>query len=102
MLSSRSAIPEKRRIRQNAFQSGEMPILAALSFNEFGFSESAKIAEEYVSRALEVLKEAEKLDRETKKAASELRERAERLRADCQYVGAFQENREKFKKTPTQ
>lgn len=101
MQESRTAIPEKRRTGTVSFQSGEMPVLAALSFNEFGYSQSAKAAEEYVTRALEALRNAERLDRETKKAAQELRERAERLKADCRYVEAFQENREKFKKTPT-
>ena len=96
MRTPSSAIPEKRRTASPSFPSNEMPLLSALSFNEFGYGESAKVAAEYVSRAIAVLNEAETLDRETKKAATELRERAERLKEDCRYMEAYQKNREKF------
>lgn len=71
--------------------------LALFSINEFGFRDSASVASEYVDRAIAALGEAEELDRKTKKAASELRMRAEKLKEDCRYMETFQRRREEFK-----
>ena len=101
MGNAANAIPEKRRTTEENFQGREMHGLALFSFNEFGFRESAKIAFEYVSRAMEALEEAARLNRKTKKTANELRERAKRIQSDCEYLARYCESREKLKRTPT-
>lgn len=75
--------------------------LAAFSVNDLGFKESSLLALDYVSRAMAALEEAEELNRKTRQTAKELRERAARIKSDCEYLATYHDNREKFKGMPT-
>ncbi len=76
--------------------------VALLSFNEFGFRESARIALEYVNRAMDALESAARKKPHARSAAEELKESAIRLKQDCEYLRKYHESREKFKTVSTQ
>lgn len=89
------------RRASESFQGREMYRLAVFSVNELGFKGSSMIALDYVDRAMAALESAEELNRKTRQTAKELRERAARIKRDCEYLAVYHENREKFKGMPT-
>lgn len=76
--------------------------LAAFSYNEFGFMESARIALDYVNRAVDALESAARKKPHARTAAEELKESAARLKADCEYLAKYHESREKLRIASTQ
>jgi hypothetical protein len=87
---------------EDSFQSRGVNRLALFSINEYGFWRSARLALEYLNRAMRVLDSSEfqKTIRERKRA-QELRERAAIIKQDCEYLANFHASRERLRTTST-